>query len=88
MCGSIASCQYLIQREDPSNPGQYRTSYRSDQGALTNNPIFKPTKLSMTQVANSDVNANIRLAIANKTSGKVVGQTDLTVSMLTDKTEY
>ena len=39
----------------------------------------------MTQVANADLNAAIRIAVANEHSGKIVGQTDLTVSLLNDQ---
>jgi hypothetical protein len=39
-------------------------------------------------VCNADAFAPIRIAIANETSGKVVGVTDLNINLLNDQTEF
>ena len=78
MCNTAASCRYFIQRVNPNDKTKFSTVFQSETTIGTTDPIFNQTKLSLMQIANSDIMQPVRIVIVTDFD-KICGTADFTI---------
>lgn len=73
MCSTMHPVRYEFCRGNPNVPGQWNCVWQSEIAHNTNNPVFKPNKLSLSMLTNGreDVPFRINIVSGNRTLGWV-----------------